>query len=178
MALLPLMFDDDLFGHPRKWSSFLEPEELCWPTATFSRGVNLHHLRDLRHQLPRVDKNTSIIVDKDHFQANIDVQQFEPYEISVKLTGDNTVTVEGKHEEKEDDHGTICRHFVRRYQLPEDCDVARLQSKLSSDGVLTISAPKKRDDKEVELNEIPIHHTWRPRLNWWPSRSHSVSGHI
>jgi len=55
----------------------------------------------------------------------------------------NAVVVEGKHEERADDHGYISRHFVRRYVLPEQYDFEQINSSLSSDGVLTISAPKK-----------------------------------
>lgn len=55
----------------------------------------------------------------------------------------NAVVVEGKHEERADDHGYISRHFVRRYVLPEQYNLEQINSSLSSDGVLTISAPKK-----------------------------------
>lgn len=72
----------------------------------------------------------------------LDVQQFKPKEITVK-TKDNCVIVEGKHEEKQDEHGYISRHFVRRYVLPRNHDAADVVSSLSSDGVLTITAPKK-----------------------------------
>nr|AHE77381.1 small heat shock protein [Lissorhoptrus oryzophilus] len=105
--------------------------------------------------------DSSITVDKDHFQASIDVQQFKPEEISVKLI-DNTVTVEGKHEERQDEHGFISRHFVRKYVLPDDCDVKQLRSRLSSDGVLSVTAPKKPEGKQLEYKEIPIIKTGKP----------------
>ena len=72
----------------------------------------------------------------------MDVQHFKPEELAVKVT-DNIVTIEGKHEEKEDDHGFITRHFVRKYTIPANVDAEKLASNLSSDGVLTIEAPKK-----------------------------------
>jgi len=72
----------------------------------------------------------------------LDVQQFSPEEMTVKVVGNN-VTVEAKHEEKQDEHGYISRHFVRRYVLPASHDATRVTSSLSSDGVLTITAPKK-----------------------------------
>lgn len=75
-------------------------------------------------------------------QVILDVQQFAPNEISVK-TQNNVIIVEAKHEEKQDEHGFIFRHFVRKYILPEDTEVMDITSSLSSDGVLTISAPKK-----------------------------------
>lgn len=113
-------------------------------------------LSKLLSQIPQVEKDTSITVDKDHFQAKLDVQQFKPEELTVKVNADNTLTIEGKHEEKPDEHGFISRHFVRKYILPDDCDVQKIQSSLSTDGVLSISAPKKPDVKQVSHKEIPI----------------------
>jgi hypothetical protein len=84
-------------------------------------------------------------------QVILDVQQFAPSEITVK-TLDNTVIVEGKHEEKQDEHGYVSRHFVRRYILPSDIEVNNIVSSLSSDGVLTVTAPKK-----VELMSVISH---------------------
>jgi crystallin alpha B len=75
-------------------------------------------------------------------QVILDVQQFAPSEITVK-TLNNTVIVEGKHEEKQDEHGFVSRHFMRRYVLPGDIEVDSIVSSLSSDGVLTVTAPKK-----------------------------------
>lgn len=54
-----------------------------------------------------------------HLQVILDVQQFTPNEITVKTT-EKHIIVEGKHEEKADEHGFISRHFVRRYQLPRE----------------------------------------------------------
>ncbi|KAG5900729.1 hypothetical protein JTB14_038247 [Gonioctena quinquepunctata] len=116
--------------------------------------------RPRRTQSSRTDSGSTVSLDKDRFQANLDVQQFKPEEITVKLTDDNTVMVEGKHEELQDDHGFISRHFVRKYVLPKTCDASQLQSKLSSDGVLTIIAPS--NNQQLEYKEIPIQQTGEP----------------
>jgi crystallin alpha B len=84
-------------------------------------------------------------------QVILDVQQFAPNELTVK-TLDNTVIVEGKHEEKQDEHGYVSRHFLRRYILPSDIEVNSIVSSLSSDGVLTVTAPKK-----VQLMSVISH---------------------
>lgn len=87
----------------------------------------------------------------DLWQVILDVQQFSPEEITVKTVG-NQVIVEAKHEERQDEHGFVSRHFVRRYVLPASHDVINITSSLSSDGVLTITAPKKvRDEEEEEV---------------------------
>lgn len=85
----------------------------------------------------------------------LDVQQFKPKEITVK-TKDNFVIVEGKHEEQQDEHGYISRHFVRRYMLPENHEPADVVSSLSSDGVLTITAPKRALPPAESEKVVPI----------------------
>lgn len=114
--------------------------------------------------VPQPDVGESTNLSEDKFQANFDVQHFKPDEISVKINEENgTVTIEGKHEEKQDEQGQISRHFVRKYTLPEDCDFKKLQSKLSSDGILSITAPKiiKQIQAEGERS-VPIVRTGKP----------------
>ena len=101
--------------------------------------------------------------DKDKFQVVLDVQQFEPSEIDVKLV-DKFVIVTAKHEEKQDEHGWISRQFVRKYLIPEQCDIDQVASKLSSDGVLTITAPRKDQPKLENERVIKIEHTGKPAI--------------
>ncbi|XP_066998531.2 alpha-crystallin A chain [Anabrus simplex] len=96
------------------------------------------------------------------FKTNLDVQQFHPDEITVKVV-DNCVLVEGKHEEREDEHGFISRQFQRRYKLPDDVDVDNVTSKLSSDGILTIECPKKVSPSAKE-RIIPITRSSAPAV--------------
>lgn len=103
-------------------------------------------------------------VNKDDFQVVLDVQQFEPQEIEVKVV-DNLLAVTAKHEDKRDEHGWVSRQFTRKYKLPEDSNVEQLTSRLSSDGLLTIVAPKKRSSKEETERTIQIEHTGKPFIN-------------
>lgn len=107
------------------------------------------------------DTGSTVTLDKDKFQVNLDVQQFSPNEITVRASGDDTIEIEGKHEEKEDKHGYISRHFVRKYKLPKGTDIQKVQSTLSSDGVLTITAPRT-DVGQLEQRTIPIEQTGAP----------------
>ncbi|XP_055841257.1 heat shock protein 23-like [Episyrphus balteatus] len=111
-------------------------------------------------------QNSSAVsnVGKDGFQVCMDVQQFKPSELSVKVV-DNAVVVEGKHEEREDDHGYISRHFVRRYAVPKDYDSEKVVSTLSSDGVLTISIPKPAIEEKPNEKIIQIQQTGPAHLN-------------
>ncbi|KAG8222848.1 hypothetical protein J437_LFUL007556 [Ladona fulva] len=103
--------------------------------------MRLGYYRPWRHVTGHNSGVSSVASNKDNFQVMLDVQQFRPEEISVK-TVDNSIVVEGKHEEKRDEHGFVSRRFVRRYLLPEGTKPETVTSTLSSDGVLTISAPK------------------------------------
>lgn len=96
--------------------------------------------------------------DKEKFQVNIDVQHFAPEEIQVKVI-DGHVVVRGKHEERQDEHGYISREFVRRYALPKGCLPDTVESKLSSDGVLIVTAPKVLPMPSIGERIIPITHT-------------------
>ncbi|XP_034836785.1 protein lethal(2)essential for life-like [Maniola hyperantus] len=147
MSLIPYLLDYEVASRPRARSLRdhllgldLEPEDFML-TDIFDRPAR-KHLRPWRNlsSLAR-DVGSTIKTDKDKFQVNLDVQHFAPEEITVKVS-DNYIVVEGKHEEKKDEHGYVTRQFKRRYALPEDCKADAVESKLSSDGVLTITAPK------------------------------------
>ncbi|KAK7866424.1 hypothetical protein R5R35_008951 [Gryllus longicercus] len=102
---------------------------------------------------------------KDGFKANLDVQQFQPEELSVRMV-DDYVVVEGKHEERKDAHGFVSRQFQRRYKLPKDVDPDTVTSALSTDGVLTIFGPKKQPVPLADVNEriVPVIQTREPAI--------------
>lgn len=50
------------------------------------------------------------------------------------------MVVEGKHEERQEEHGYVTRSFSHRYRLPESVDPDAVSSSLSSDGVLMLKA--------------------------------------
>jgi len=108
--------------------------------------------------LERQTSGSTLNVDEDKFQVILDVQQFAPSEITVKTT-DKNIIVEGKHEEKADEHGYISRQFTRRYQLPPGSNANDVQSTLSSDGVLTITAPRKPPAPVNTERVVPITQT-------------------
>jgi len=113
--------------------------------------------------LNRQNSGTSNLkFDDKQVQVILDVQQFGPGEITVK-TSEGAVIVEGKHEEKQDEHGFISRQFKRRYLLPKDVDIEQIVSSLSSDGILTVSIPKKEKQVTGERS-VPIIQTGIPAV--------------
>lgn len=162
MSLLPYLFDDYSFRRPRRlmdqhFGLGLTPDDLL--TVAAGPLLTREYYRPWRHMAAEArDLGSSIKSDSNKFQINLDVQHFSPEEISVK-TVDGFVVVEGKHEEKQDQHGYVSRQFVRRYALPEGTLPETVESRLSSDGVLTITAPKKVPEAVKGERNVPIAQT-------------------
>lgn len=101
----------------------------------------------------------------DGFQMTMDVSEFQHEEITVKTVA-HSVIVEGKHEEREDDHGFVSRHFVRRFEVPVACDIRDVVSTLSSDGILVVRAPLKElpgenEERLIQVQQTGTHHKKR-----------------
>uniref|UniRef100_A0A6V7KZ56 SHSP domain-containing protein n=1 Tax=Bracon brevicornis TaxID=1563983 RepID=A0A6V7KZ56_9HYME len=177
MSLVPLLFSDwwEDLERPHRlidqdFGVGLHPEQLLTPAVlerylTPRRTRNpLLYYRPWAELLRQSDSGTSTVrADKDKFQVILDVQQFKPEEINVKVV-DKCVVVEAKHEEKQDEHGWISRQFTRKYLIPEQCDIDQVASSLSSDGVLTITAPRKDIPKVEGEKVIKIEHTGKPAI--------------
>jgi len=88
-----------------------------------------------------MDGWATVECDADKYRIVMDVQQFTPEEVTVR-TDDKYITIEAKHHERKDNHGYVSRQFTRRYLLPHGYDIGQVKPRLSSDGILTITAPK------------------------------------
>ncbi|KAG7206741.1 hypothetical protein KM043_000666 [Ampulex compressa] len=177
MSLIPLMFSnwwedldrphrllDQNFGlglFPDQLPSPAELTELLCP----GRNRQLRMYIKPSDLLREKDSGSSVIkADKDSFQVMLDVQQFEPNEIDVKVV-DRSVVITAKHDEKRDEHGWISRQFVRKYIIPEQCDIEQVSSSLSSDGILSIVVPRKDKPKIENERTIKIERTGKPALH-------------
>lgn len=105
------------------------------------------------NQLNRLMQEDLAKLNKDGYKVSMNVSEFKPEELSVKVV-DNHVIVEGKSEEEHGDNGYVSRHFVRRVAVPAGFEVDNAISTLSSDGVLTVNVPKPQTDEKAR--EIPI----------------------
>lgn len=162
MSLLPLIIDlaeelsDRPYHRPHNFGLSIHPndlEVLSLPYSLLAPSTGYHQRpRCLRRGQGAVEKNIPT-TGKDGFQVCLDVKDFAPNEISVK-TVDNSIVIEGKHEERQDEHGYISRHFTRRYALPQGYEAKDVISQLSSDGVLTVKAPPI--PKAVEGNNVRV----------------------
>lgn len=142
--MVPGEFFASQYDNP--WGVLREFENVLRPMEQISQAMN-------RLALNEVDARISS--DAEKFQVNVDVQHFAPNEVSVKVV-DGSVIVEGKHEERRDQHGYVSRQFARRYALPQGCLPDTVQSSLSSDGILTITAPKVLAMPSIGERIVPI----------------------
>lgn len=73
----------------------------------------------------------------------MDVHDFLDGEVKVKVVGEKEVVVEGRVERREGGGSSVSSHsFRRRFSLPHLTDMSAITSVMSSDGILTITAPK------------------------------------
>lgn len=165
MSVVPLLFDDEEFFKTRHHlfeehfgRNLMGPDDFFKDMEQFRKNHCPYFKQCNKTDCKCNGDSGDVVMDKDKFQVSLDVKQFKPEEITVKVTDENTLTVEGKHEEKQDGHGYISRNFVRRFVISKDHDMEKIVSKMSSDGVLTITAPKI-DINALEDKTIPITQT-------------------
>ncbi|KZC10002.1 PREDICTED: protein lethal(2)essential for life-like [Dufourea novaeangliae] len=174
MSAIPLLFSDwwEDLDHPHRlldqnFGLGLYPDQLLMqcPLRLPSRrgGSYVRPWTELVRSGEEAAGSSTVEADKDKFQVVLDVQQFEPNEIDVKVV-DRFVVVTAKHEEKRDEHGWVSRQFMRKYLIPEQCDIDQVSSKLSLDGLLTINAPRKAQPKAENERVIKITFTGKPAI--------------
>ncbi|KAG5876143.1 hypothetical protein JTB14_021076 [Gonioctena quinquepunctata] len=153
MSLFPYFFRDVLRPLRMMEQQIKLADEIFRPTsfALLRAGFTINLKDDFSNN------QEAIFQDKKKFQVKLNVQDFKPEEISIKTVNGNAIQVEAKHEEKHaEDNGFISREFIKRFVLPRGHDLKSAVSSLSSDGVLTITAPRKIE--ELEEKAIPITH--------------------
>ncbi|KAK3927540.1 Protein lethal(2)essential for life [Frankliniella fusca] len=169
MSLLPVLLSElDSLRRPSNlfdqyFGDVLLRDDLLSPTLSSVAAplLSTHYLRPWRTQHHRQSGVSHLADDKDAMRINLDVKQFKPEELAVKVV-DGFVVVEGNHEERQDEHGFISRSFSRRYKLPEGVDPDSVISSLSSDGVLMVTAPKKALPPPANTRNVPITQTQQP----------------
>ncbi|XP_050522054.1 alpha-crystallin A chain-like [Daktulosphaira vitifoliae] len=163
----PTMYDQH-FGMGIMDDDMMLPTMSMWPAY----NSRVYHRPSAMWPTHRSSGLSHIQNDHKNFKVNLDVQQFKPEEVSVKVDNNGYIVVQGEHEERSDEHGFVSRQFTRRYKMPENVDPNTVMSQLSSDGVLSIMAPKKTSDKSGE-RPVPIVHTNQPSIKVTKEKDHS-----
>lgn len=97
-------------------------------------------------------KGAIFTLEKDGFHICMDVKKFRLSELSVKVIDNETIVIEAKHGEREDSTGTVSRQIMRKYQIPKECDPEEVHAEISSDGILTVKAPLRKNKPSQERN--------------------------
>merc|ERR1711976_554966 len=96
--------------------------------------------------------NLQVSCSNDKFMVQLELPGFLPEDFSLK-TKDNVILLEAVHEGKADGESTS-RKFVKEFKVPEGVVQDQLQSSYSSEGILTIQAPRKINAPEgAEVQE-------------------------
>lgn len=146
---VPSLFWDDPFKRHRSLLSdfWNTPDPFDWALST----------RFAPYRVPYWEGEKYFNSPEDGFQVSLNVKQFKPEEVSVKVA-DNNIIIEAKHEERNEDDSYVSRHFSRRYAIPDNCDMKDVVSTLSTDGILSVRVPPKEIDHK-NARKIPIQQT-------------------
>lgn len=60
-----------------------------------------------------------VINEADRYVVRVDTTSFQPEELRVSVCS-NQLIIEGHHAERNEQTGTVERHFVRKYYIPDD----------------------------------------------------------
>ena len=133
----------------RMLNDVLDDDMHYWPLETLRQhraGLPDLFQRDLAWPTTRNNK----------FNLDMDVRQYDPSEISVKLDND-MLEISGKHEKTTDGRYEFCE-FRQKCNVPANVQMDQLKCKVDKDGYLKIEAPLKEPKKAVEdkSRDIPI----------------------
>ncbi|KAF1742623.1 hypothetical protein MXB_3314, partial [Myxobolus squamalis] len=91
---------------------------------------------------------------EDIFVVKLDVAQFKPIELSVKVEG-NKLIIGGKHQNKNRNGHENC-DFVREYEIPAEVDLTSITSRITPNGVLIVEGDVRKDDPKCSLNNDAV----------------------
>ncbi|XP_063615939.1 protein lethal(2)essential for life-like [Penaeus indicus] len=145
-SLLPIV-EKGLFFH----DSFFEDIQKHFETAidqildTWGEGKSVSDLmssyrRVRERNLQQENQVIAFSEDDQNHKVVLDVHDFKSGDIKVRVE-DNQVVVEGRVEKEEDDFKSM-KSFYRRFSFPGKVNMEAVTSAMSSDGVLTVTAPK------------------------------------
>ncbi|XP_076061702.1 uncharacterized protein LOC143037421 [Oratosquilla oratoria] len=136
---------DSLFGNDHKHFQ-AAISKVLERFGVASTSDNLKAYRTLRQSISVEESQAAQVIDEEtSYKVVLDVYEFVGGDVKVKADGQMLV-VEGQTQKKED-NTTSSRSFRRRFILPTSVDMEAVTSALSSDGVLTITAPKKEEEQ-------------------------------
>ncbi|XP_018007155.1 uncharacterized protein LOC108664965 isoform X2 [Hyalella azteca] len=95
------------------------------------------------------------VTEKDgRYQVVMDVKNFDPRNLQVRVVDDNRIVVEGKYEQKSADGASSAwKTFSKEFTMPDEADIDLVTTALSKEGVLTVRAPRKAQSINESYNQ-------------------------
>ena len=164
----PTTYDDDFSGPRRSSSSTVTTKSSSNSSGLpgsimFDHGGDFNNERSLFAHSEAMDNNdgiSKIQYDDDKYKIMVNVENYNPDELTIKTVG-NAVQVEAKHMEKTSDGRSFSsRNFSQTFSLPKGVNPDEVKSSLSKDGTLTIEAPLPQPKTSIKGSErmVPITH--------------------
>lgn len=154
MYILPLLLSNLLQGNLDKSPNLFNfPASPTEPVLDFDHEEKVLDLYKEKNLLNFDQHFINMTIDDNIFKIILNVQQYSPEEITVKVVNCQLV-IEGKHEDKQDGNVVLVRQFIRRFILPNYADVDQATSTISSDGILTITVPLTKNEKVINIERI------------------------
>ncbi|XP_068247511.1 serine-rich adhesin for platelets-like [Palaemon carinicauda] len=154
IATRGLFYNDSFFADARRNFDQAVKEVVSQWGQRSAEENDLDSYRKIREVNPN-ESNQAISVSQDdsHHKVVLDVRDFMNGDVKVKVLDENELVVEGCVE-KEEGNSISKKSFCRRLTFPGLVKADAVSSAMSSDGVLTVSVPKKtqRDISQKKVN--------------------------
>ncbi|XP_076061822.1 uncharacterized protein LOC143037452 isoform X2 [Oratosquilla oratoria] len=159
-VILPIIPTDLRFFHDSFFEESRRHFEMAVKEITEKCGLSskdpVASYRSLRQKELKTDNQAVSVTDEVNARKFVlDVKDFRDGKLSVKVVDDSVVT-EGRIERKQGG-STSTHRFRQRFSLPKSVDLEAVTSTISSDGILTITAPKTQQQsvtkKQTSFNQ-------------------------
>uniref|UniRef100_A0A8C6WPE1 Heat shock protein, alpha-crystallin-related, b15 n=1 Tax=Neogobius melanostomus TaxID=47308 RepID=A0A8C6WPE1_9GOBI len=127
----------------RRLESFSTKGPLLSPFSGKHLALNQRDLKQL------TGGASEVTTGEDKWKIQLDVKPFSPEEITVTMK-EGYLQISGKHEERQDEQGSVSRCFTRKYKVPQGLDLQHICSLLSPDGHLRVEAPVAKSGSTAE----------------------------
>ncbi|XP_047474990.1 protein lethal(2)essential for life-like [Penaeus chinensis] len=136
-----LFFHDSFFEDIRKhFETAIDQILDTWGESKSVSDLMSSYRRVRGRNLQQENQVMAYSEDDQNHKVVLDVHDFKSGDVKVRVE-DNEVVVEGRVEKEEDDFKSM-KNFYRRFNFPSKVNMEAMTSAMSSDGVLTVTAPK------------------------------------
>jgi len=105
------------------------------------------------YSMVRPEKDIKVEYNDKHFSIKLDVADYNPEDLSVKVSGDR-LFISGKHSEKKDKYGYISQEFTRHFVIPDDVDPDSIDSSYNGEELILHGTVKGGDNIQERTIEI------------------------